>query len=596
MKNHKKASLSFTKITIKLFSMIVNAAPIQFLAVNVASVLRSLFFVLITISLQRFFDSIVHVADKGLTTSTIIQPTIVLGTVILLSEVINAAHSISFLPIAKKGKEYFNMKIHEKAFRLSPIDYEQTEKLDDINKAQEGSYHSMGIIFQVSLIFTYHLPYTIFMGWYLYSLKPLLSLSIVIIFIPLLITQLVRSVMFTKLEDEAAPIRRQYEYYERCICGRRYFKETYILGATKFFKQLYMSSLKLLVSKTWSKELKTTLIELGMRMLTLLGYFGVLYLLISSLIIGDITVGAFAAVFAAIVRMFALIEEVVCTHMGQLTRNLGTVRNFISFLSLGERTGNTDLINASNKIVLKNVTFRYPNAAQDSLSHISLNIKPKETLAIVGENGAGKTTLVKLITGLYLPTTGQVLIDGHDTNSLKAKSIYRHISAVFQKYQKYHMTLRDNITISDIEKDDTESQNINSAIKKADLDVDSQSFKNGYDTMLSREFDGVDLSEGQWQRVSIARGFFRAHNMIILDEPTASIDPIEETRIYNKFIDMSYGKTAIIVTHRLGSAKIADRIIVMSKGSIADIGTHNELISRDGIYKKMYNAQAKWYK
>ena len=133
------------------------------------------------------------------------------------------------------------------------------------------------------------------------------------------------------------------------------------------------------------------------------------------------------------------------------------------------------------------------------------------------------------------------------------------------------------------------------AIKKSGFDIENKTYADGVNTMLAREYGGIDLSGGQWQKVAIARGLYRCHNMIILDEPTAAIDPIEETRLYKKFIDMSKGKTSLIVTHRLGSAKIADRIIVMDNGEIVDCGTHDELMEHEGIYKKMYEAQAKWY-
>lgn len=168
------------------------------------------------------------------------------------------------------------------------------------------------------------------------------------------------------------------------------------------------------------------------------------------------------------------------------------------------------------------------------------------------------------------------------------------MSGVFQKFQKYQMTLRENVMISNL---DTEREDgtLLETLKKADVNIESQSYPDGLETMLSREFDGVDLSGGQWQRVSIARGINRDSKVIVLDEPTAAIDPIEETKIYKKFKEISDERTTVLVTHRLGSARIADRIVVMENGRVAEIGTHDELMNKQGTYYVLFMSQAQWY-
>jgi ATP-binding cassette subfamily B protein len=224
-----------------------------------------------------------------------------------------------------------------------------------------------------------------------------------------------------------------------------------------------------------------------------------------------------------------------------------------------------------------------------------LHIKGGETVAVVGVNGSGKTTLSRLFLGLYTPSEGTVKIGGVDTREVKRSSITRGMSAVFQKFQKYKMTLAENIQIGDPGLQDNKDI-LNTSIKQADIDLTEDKFPDGPDTMLSRDFDGIELSGGQWQRVAIARGLYRIKDVIVLDEPTSAIDPIEETRLYEKFAEVSKGKTAVLITHRIGSARIADRIIVMNEGKIVETGSHEELISQNGLYKEMFDAQIKWYR
>ena len=189
---------------------------------------------------------------------------------------------------------------------------------------------------------------------------------------------------------------------------------------------------------------------------------------------------------------------------------------------------------------------------------------------------------------------GDVHIGNINTKDASMNNLFTKTSAVFQKFQLYKMTLGQNISISKADKQPKESE-LDSISGLAGLNPADNAFSGRYETMLSREFDGVELSGGQWQRVAIARGLYRDHECIVLDEPTSAIDPLEESRIYRQFAEISQGKTAIIVTHRLGSARLADWILVMKQGRLCEQGTHEQLLAKDGEYSRMYRAQAKWY-
>ncbi|MGH4125078.1 MAG: ABC transporter ATP-binding protein [Clostridium sp.] len=591
----ERDNISFFKILKTAMPMVFKSCPILVMCIIVVNILHGVSLGVNTLAIQKFFDSITQVSKGEVTIKMALIMLGLLGIALVVNQILNGI--ANFLPgnvLQNKAVGILGKALNDKSSRLSAIDFENPLVLDDINKAQQGLESSVFVSIRIVSMVTFYLPYFIFMGIYLYKLKPILAISLILVFIPVVLSQLIRIKLFTNLEDKVAPIRREYEYYERCIIDREYFKETRLLGGFSYFGSLYKDALGFMNREIWKIEKKTGLVELGMKFITLLGYMGILALLAQALLDKSISVGAFGAVFTSIGFMFKIMEEIICRHIGRIAQRLGTVKNFIRFLEMPERKGEDIEIEGTPSIEMKNVGFIYPGANKFSLKNINLNIKSKETIAIVGENGAGKSTLVRMMVGMYTPSEGKVSINNVDAKRISTKSLYEGISAVFQKFQKYNMTLGENISISNENYDINESM-LEEAITKADLEVSKEKFEEGYNTMLAREFDGIDLSGGQWQRVAIARGFYRNHNMIVLDEPTAAIDPIEETKIYKKFQQMSQGKTSIIVTHRLGSAKIADRIVVMDKGKIVQVGSHDELINVHGKYSEMYEAQSKWY-
>jgi ATP-binding cassette subfamily B protein len=411
----------------------------------------------------------------------------------------------------------------------------------------------------------------------------------VLSFIPAFLGQFVHAKVFTKLEEQNAPLRREYEYYQKTMCDREYFKETRILGAVRFFHKLFSDTMQLLTKKTWQAERKTALLMLLLDISTFAGMAMVSYMLFSATMAGEITVGAFAAVFSSINTIFYLMQELFNVHMRNMNRDIGKVANFVRMLDIPERTGANDTVDFTKGIEASGVSFTYPGRDEPAVRNVSLSIAKNETIAIVGENGAGKSTLVRLLTGIYRPNEGKVIVGGLDTSESAPASVYKGISGVFQKYQRYKMTLEENVSISDVNIE-TDALRVQSSLEEANAE-----YSIGLEAMLSPEFDGIDLSGGQWQRLAIARGLYRTNEFIVLDEPTSAIDPIEETIIYKQFQRLAKDKCAVVVTHRLGSAKLAHRIIVMDSGLIIDTGTHEEMLSRPGKYADMWAAQAKWY-
>lgn len=591
----EKSHIGFFYMIKTIYPMCFNAKPSYYLfiqSVNLFNGLANGADLLIT---QIFFDSIYNASvGKGTVRGAVIA-LIVYITLKLAANILEGVRQYAVEAHYQRVTGFMNSKIHKKAALIDPLAYEDPKQLDDINKAAQGVDAAIYFNTITSFIYTYHLPYFIFMIIYLHSLKPMLTLCLLLVFIPVLISHVLRSTVFSKLEDTAAPVRRKYNAYFDAACGKDFYKETRALGAFGYFKKLLTDSIDLLNAAVYGAWKRTALIDVCFNTLSFMGYGGILLLSVKYLLDGEISMGAFSAVFTSIGMLFSAMEYFIGTHIGSIADDFGKIRNFLRFLAIPTDGRKNCEVSKKEAISLDNVTFKYPNAETESLKNITLTINKGETVAIVGANGAGKTTLVKLLTGLYKPSEGTVKIGDKDISKVEYPSIFKNMSGVFQKYQRYALTLRENVQIADFR-----SERSDEMIEKL-LDenhVDSRNnhvFPDGLDTMLSREFDGVDLSGGQWQRIAIARGLYRSSDMIVFDEPTAAIDPIEESAIYRKFVEIAKDKTAVIITHRLGSAKIAERIFVIQDGEIVETGSHEELMSKGGVYSNMFEAQAKWY-
>lgn len=590
--NASRSKISLLKVIRFGLKTNFKTVPILYIVQNFFGFFHMITNILSIVAMQRFFDAIADAVAGNVTVRYAFLMMVALGTILLLENIINGVEYYLYQSLLMKVDGKLGEIIHDKIARINPICFEDTKLHDDMDKAEEGAKTVSYIVNESTGIFVYYIPYLIFMGFYLYTLKPKLIAIVLLAFIPVLLGQFLRTGIIAKFEDKAAPIRREMDYYNRTITDREYYKETRILGAYSFFMGRLIDSLKRLGREEWSMNKKVGLLELGISIISAIGYAGIIYMLVTSLLAGEITVGAFAAVFDSISMLYMILEVMINELAANMLKDMGKAYNFIRFMELPEREGADAVSHFEQGIVADRVSFAYPGSQSNSVDEVSLTIKKGETIAIVGENGAGKSTLVRLLTGLYVPTSGQVLLNGMETSVVNMKSLTNGLSGVFQRFQRYQMELEQNVRISD-----TDSNNpLDTVLEQAGVDVTSDSFPDGIHTMLSREFEGVDLSGGEWQRVAIARGLYRMHNVIVLDEPTAAIDPIEESNLYRTFVEISKDKTAIIVTHRLGSTKIADRVVVMDKGKIVDIGTHQELMQRKGLYAEMYMAQAAWYK
>jgi ATP-binding cassette subfamily B protein len=327
-----------------------------------------------------------------------------------------------------------------------------------------------------------------------------------------------------------------------------------------------------------------------------LAYTYLIYLVLNN----GLSVAEFLLYFSAVGGFTAWVSGMLSnlTTLYRQSLDISTVRDFLEYpepfaFENGEKLSVS--MNTQHELRLENVSFKYPEAQEYTLKNISLTIYPGEKLAVVGLNGAGKTTLVKLICGFFDPTQGRVLLDGQDIKIYNRRDYYEAFSAVFQNFSLLAATVATNVAQTEENQD---MARVKSCIEKAGLTEKIHSLKDGYQTYLNRHVyeNGAELSGGETQRLMLARALYKKAPFIILDEPTAALDPIAEADMYNKYNEMTQGCTSVYISHRLASTRFCDRILLIDKHQIAEEGTHGELLKLDGKYAQLFEIQSQYYK
>lgn len=340
----------------------------------------------------------------------------------------------------------------------------------------------------------------------------------------------------------------------------------------------------------WTVGKKDALSLLYCDLFRILGYGASIGLVLALVLRGQVTMGVFGASVTAFLSL-QMAMKVFLQFLGRIPEQLGYAKDYYAFLDQEEeRNGSGGYPGLQREIRLEGVSFRYPGQAGYAVSHLDLVIGKGEKVAVLGENGSGKTTLGKLLLGFYPPEEGEVLFDGVPVRRYDQNGFRRQASAVAQQFAVYNLSLRENVAMSDIGRLQADDD-ILEALRQAGLEGIG-----GLDEPMGREFGGRELSGGQWQKLAIARGLFRPSGLILLDEPTAALDPLVETDILHSFLRAARDKTAVIISHRVGLCRLVDRIVVLKEGSVAESGTHQELLAAGGEYARLYTAQEKWYR
>ena len=313
---------------------------------------------------------------------------------------------------------------------------------------------------------------------------------------------------------------------------------------------------------------------------------------------GVAAIGIYAALFVAIESFQSRYAE-LANSVSSLYDTLRHVRDYFDFVDepredpdAGARLPGP----VSREIVFKDVAFTYPGANRPALAGLNLTIRPGERIALVGENGAGKTTLVKLLMGLYRPTSGRILVDGMDLRELAPADWHRRFGTVFQHYLRLQATVRENVAPGAIA-GSSDDLMLAAAIERSGADEVAARLPGGLETPLGREFhEGSELSVGQWQKLAIARAYLRDGEILVLDEPASALDAKAEAEVYRHFARMAEARAVILISHRLGSCRLAGRILVLRDGRLTEQGSHEQLVSSGGTYAELYRMQAAWYR
>lgn len=426
----------------------------------------------------------------------------------------------------------------------------------------------------------------------LYIIHPMVCIVSMITILPVIVGKIIGDKISKLNERNLTDAYNEIGYYKTAKYDQSLIKEIIVNNAFDFFQKKYENGLTEIFKKSRNIERKKTvlfLLEESFRCIILM-----ICIIMASYqaIIGEMTVGGLAAVFATIINMIYIFIN-LSKNLGSvyaLSFDMGEFYEFMDIQSSGlgaEHRRDNDY--GDVLIRFNSVDYRYPLTDKYVLKNINISIKQGQHIAVVGANGSGKTTFVKLLMKLLKPSNGDIVYNEKNLKLVDYRAFWSNFSTVFQDYSKYKDTLGFNVSISNVKNKDDESSIIE-ALHKAKFEKNIE-----LTTMVSKEFDGVELSGGEWQKVALARAIFSSNEIFVLDEPTSAIDPLKEAEIYKSFNELTQGKTSVFITHRLGSVLYSDLILFFHDGEIVECGTHEELVAREGKYYEFWSKQSSLY-
>jgi ATP-binding cassette, subfamily B, bacterial len=518
----------------------------------------------------------------------------------LLSTGINHSRRLIQQLIQLQLANQIRSEIIRKALTLDLAFFEHPDFYDRLQNARrEGGYKPVELINDTFQIVQNMITLISFAALML-RFSPWLVLILLATSIPAFIAETRFSEQGFRLLTRRAPETRQINYLSRLLTEDTAAKEIKLFNLGSTLLKRYKTLFDKFFQEDKSLAVRRALVGFSLGLVATLGFYGSYAWIVWRTVQGMISLGDMT-LYLSIFRQGQSTFQSILAGVGNIYENNLFMAHYFEFLELKPQmqvATPAEKLPASltRGIEFRGVGFRYPESDEWVLRGIDLKILPGEKIALVGHNGAGKTTLIKLLSRLYDPTEGTILIDGTDIRELDPLDLRQKIGVIFQDFVRYHLPVSENIGFGQIEAADRMDKIVDSA-RKSGADAMIENLPQGYQTMLGRWFHGGhELSLGQWQRVALARAFMRDAEILVLDEPTASLDAQTEYEIFQHFKELTDGKMAILISHRFSTVRMADRIVVIEGGRVAENGSHEELLRREGIYARLFSMQAEGYR
>jgi ATP-binding cassette, subfamily B, bacterial len=501
--------------------------------------------------------------------------------------------------LADRYSKHISTKIMEHASKLDLTTFEDPLFYDKMERARVQGTDRLVMIQSTGMLIQ-QLVTTISMAGGIIFLSPWILLVLIACVIPAFMGETHFAFMGYALNFKQTPAKREMDYLRIVGGSKESAKELKLFGLANYLVGRYSKLSNELHAQNVDLAKRRLLVGTAFTTLSALGYYGSYAFVIYKTVMGSLDIGTFYFMVGAIALASSNIQSVFTTF-STIADQAMFITDLLDFFNLKPRVfSKPNALRTPRPIRLgfefQNVSFSYPGQTRQVLSNVSFSLRPTERIALVGENGQGKTTIVKLLTRLYDPTGGRILLDGVDLRDYELEDLWKEIGVIFQDFVRYDMTASENIAIGRIEEQDNTFR-VRSAAQKSLAEGVIRKLPHGYNQLLGRRFEGgTDLSGGEWQKIALARAYLRDAQVLVLDEPTAALDARSEHEVFERFAELTKGKMALLISHRFSTVKMADRILVLEGGRIAEQGPHDELLQNKGRYAEMFELQAASYR